>query len=1118
MNNSMNNFWRSPITWISAAIVSILCYTGAFYYFPKTFPIINLAITMNREQALEKANILAQTHNLGPQEHHDAALFSTDNFAKTFIELEAGGNEAFVAMMHDKLYMPYTWNVRHFKENEKNEVTFKFTPDGIPYGFVEAISEETPGAQLDEKTAQEIGKNYAQNNCNIDFTNYTLVESSQKQQLNGRIDHTFVYQRTDKTIGEGFYRLKIHVTGDKVTEITHFVKVPETFIRRYNELRSANNTIAWAASMIMFIFYILGGCGVLFYWVTRQRAEKWKAAGKWGTILAGALVLVSINNLPSLWMHYHTALSLHAFLIQLCFNFGISFFIQAFFLSMIIMAAENLTRQAFGHQPQLWTVWSLHNASSYTVLGRTIGAYLLVGFNIAYVIGFYLFTTRYLNWWTPSELLFDPNILATYVPWFSPLAQSLNAGFIEECLFRAIPLAGAALLGNRFGKKNIWITVALIAQAIVFGAAHANYPTQPAYARLIELIFPSLLWGGIYLKFGLLSVIIMHTVYDVIWFSIPIFVSTAPQTMLYKALIIIACLIPLIITLYARIKNGCWTVFNNNDLNAQWQPTVHAKKEESLFVDETIHTISPTIQKFIMVFGKIALALWLISTPFSHDGKRIEQSRNEALQQAQIFLHHKNIILESPWRALPFVSSPLTSASHIEHTFIWKEGKKELYHQLLNTYLQPAHWNVRYAQFEGDIIERAEEHIIKLYPTLTRYVHLLPESRSMQSLSKEDARVIALAALQEQFNLTADQVTEVSALETQLPERKSWNFTFADPKSYPLSIGQARIYIFIDGNEVTDTKRFIHVPEEWQRNELNNQQKSNLAERFIGLLTILLLILLLFIAYNQSTSSTTHFSFRLFIRLWLFLLIICIAHQINTWLLVISQCTTSQPLANQIFTSIGSMLIMMFIKATSSAALITYIMGYKNKYQLPKRPVTIITGLSIGIIFAALKSLAETVIIKAAPLWPDYTVMNSYMPLLLSLTLCISTYISVTIGCSLVCMIINRATNYWRKNKAFTVLFLIALGLCFVDLPSLSALPLWIVTGIVLGAIFAVLYHFVLRYDIALIPLATGSSLILSTVQQGLFNAYPAAPIMAAMNVAVIAVMSAWWFKHMNTK
>jgi hypothetical protein len=59
-------------------------------------------------------------------------------------------------MIDEQLYMPYIWKVRHFKEHEKNETTFIFTPDGKPYGFVETLSENIPGAQLTENEARQI--------------------------------------------------------------------------------------------------------------------------------------------------------------------------------------------------------------------------------------------------------------------------------------------------------------------------------------------------------------------------------------------------------------------------------------------------------------------------------------------------------------------------------------------------------------------------------------------------------------------------------------------------------------------------------------------------------------------------------------------------------------------------------------------------------------------------------------------------------------------------------------------------------------------------------------------------------------------------------------------------
>ena len=111
-------------------------------------------------------------------------------------------------------------------------------------------------------------------------------------------------------------------------------------------------------------------------------------------------------------------------------------------------------------------------------------------------------------------------------PWLPPIAQSLQAGFWEECLFRAVPLAGAALLGDRFGSRKGFLAAGFVLGSY-FWRRTRHYPSQPAYARVVELIIPSFVFGGLYLTFGLLPAIISHFTFDVVWFSIPLFVSTA---------------------------------------------------------------------------------------------------------------------------------------------------------------------------------------------------------------------------------------------------------------------------------------------------------------------------------------------------------------------------------------------------------------------------------------------------------------------------------------------------------------------------------------------------------------------------------------------------------------
>ena len=132
----------------------------------------------------------------------------------------------------------------------------------------------------------------------------------------------------------------------------------------------------------------------------------------------------------------------------------------------------------------------------------------------ALVAAFYYATNRWLGWWQPSEVLTDPNILGSAIPALTPIAISLQAGFMEECVFRAIPLSLGALIGARYGHRTRASRIAVLVQALVFGGAHANYPGFPAYSRPVELILPSIVWALIYLRFGLLPTILLHATFD----------------------------------------------------------------------------------------------------------------------------------------------------------------------------------------------------------------------------------------------------------------------------------------------------------------------------------------------------------------------------------------------------------------------------------------------------------------------------------------------------------------------------------------------------------------------------------------------------------------------------
>jgi hypothetical protein len=1095
---------KKPAFWLVLAVLSVVSAAFAWRYFTDAFPLLALDIRMDRQAALASARTLAAERRLGPTDFRDAASFSIDEAVQTFVELEGGGKPAFAALLADRMFAPYQWRVRHFKEGEKHEAAFTFAPDGTSNGFVERLKEDAPGAALPAGEARRIAESSAAAPWGVDFNGFQAAEQSEERRTGGRVDHTFVYERGDRRLGEGRYRLRLVVSGDRLTELTYFIKTPDAFARRYEQMRSLNTAIGIGGSLGFLLIYGAGGIAFGLFVLGRQRWVVWRQPVFWGAVVGLAQTAARVNEWPLAWMQYDTALTATSFVVQQVALGVAELMLNVTLFSLSFMAAESLTRRAFPDHPQFWRIWG-RDAASNAVLGRTAGGYLLVPLFVAYDVALYLFATKSLGWWTPSEALFNPDVLASYAPWVSAIAKSFQAGFWEESLFRAVPIAGAALIGDRLGNRRLWIVFAFVVQAIIFGAGHAPYPTQPAYARPVELIMPSIGFGLLYLRFGLLPGIVLHFAFDAFWFAMPLFATTAAGIRVQQVIVVAMILVPLWVVLARRA--GSRSVVDAVR-NSAWRPRVlgfqAAAAARSLEPDAGL---TAALVKSMLAVGAVAAVAWAVETArLPLHRMTLSGTRADAIRSARAALFPAP--QGDQWRFLPVASPGITPS----HRFVWTTAGPSTYESLLGSYLPVPGWNVAVKTFKGDVAERAENWTVYLDAagSVRRASHELPESRAGGALDADTARRRARDAIVKQFGIDGASLDDVSAVPSKLPQRTDWTVTFAD-RSRALPRGQLRLSARFAGDELADVQRFVFVPEDWERSERNSQITAFViqgAGLLIGAVIVLGGAIAAIVAWSRR-----QFAIRPFLVTFAAFLCLAGVRFANNFSAVMAALPTAQPLQIQLAVLIGSGVVGLTLQSAAMGLIAGSIPGTTRISRIGM-PAVLALGASLGAAAAAIGS--GSLLGAGAPLWPSYGPASAFVPLLAAVTNPAVAALARTTLLLLIVSVATRMTADWTRQRILAGSLLVLLGALLGDAGSTRSPAVWAACAVGTGVLLLGAYIWVFRHESRAIPAAVAISATLETLREGASRAYPGAFGGALIAIGLIWLVAYAWMRTLT--
>jgi membrane protease YdiL (CAAX protease family) len=1108
---------RRPIFWAAFTALGLASLVAGVLLFSSAFPSISVDIRMSRAEAIDSALVLSTRYAWGEPQDRSAATFGlADDLVQTYVELEGGGVEAFQRLSARDVYEPYQWRVRRFAEGRVQESVVRFTPEGAPYGFQIQFAEDDPGqGNLSVDDARSVAEATA-TEWGVDLRSYSLAESSQETQPSGRVDHSFVYERRDERLADARFRLRIGVAGSTASELTHFVQVPDAFSRRFAQMRSTNDTIALVAQAILLLVFVLIGAGGGSALLLRARWLEWRKPLAWGALISTFYGASVVNQLPLSWTGYDTALSATSFVLQQVAGGVAIALLGTPLIAFLLLAGESLGRRAFPQHVQQWRFWAPGVASSSTALGMTVAAYLLVGLQLGYVVLFYLGTQRLEGWWSPAEALVQPDLLATYQPWLEAVSLALLASFWEESIFRAVPIACAALLGARFGRRKLWVWGAVLVQAVVFAAAHANYPQQPPYARVIELSFPALLWGAVYVRFGLVPTIMAHFLYDLSLISTVLFESDAR---LDQLVIVVVGLVPLGLVLGSRLRYGARSAPPEWAFNRAWSPRRVGPGEEGEAVASAVPAAAPpaaaprppaTKEKGVSLpawSAPVALASGAVAVVLAmalrEPGPSLWGDEDSAVAAATGALQSQGVDVDR-WSVSVATSSGATDG----RAYVFDEARPQSYEELNGTYFGAPRWVVRLVNWDADPAERAEEYRVWVAAggQVSRVTHVLPEGRAGDALDVASARALALRAVEERFALDVSDLVEVEAEETSLPARTDWLFTFTDRSRLTEVEGEARIQVRIAGNEVVDVAPTIHVPEEWDRTRRRIRSRVTI---LAGGLALLVLVGFGIAAVTGVVLWSRHrLPTRMLWRLTALAFVGLLLSSANNWPLSVAGFTTSQPWGVQAGATAIGLVLLACIAAPAIGLVGALAHAWLESAPREGRPMR--RAVAYGVLLGGVSLLLPVLLPR--PETPDYSGAATLVPLLSAATSVVPVFLILT---SAVLVVVALPVRFRDNPLVLPIIwsFVMAASVAIMPVELQASLPLWALGALVLAAFSMASLHVCSRHP-AMVPGMVGTALAARALWQTWSGAYAGARVGGVIAAAVACGLAWAWTRE----
>ena len=592
--------------------VCLLLLAGATWYsvrnFYRAFPEASIDFRLSRADAQARAGRFLAELGYNVASYREAAQFSFDDNAKTYLEREAGMEHA-NQIMGSRIKL-WRWSYRWFRPQQKEEYNVETSrragtwPDSNTCFPKRRRVPPLPPSRLVQSR-----KIFCARRLQRDLASLEFVEVSDVGRPN-RVDRVFTWKERDFNLHDATNRFEVTVLGNEVGGYREYLKIPEQWTRDYQRLRSKNEVAGVIDTAVTVILFL--GLIVVLVLRVRRHDVRWRRAAVVGLVGAALSLLASLNEFPLHEFGYPTTDSYGSFVATRLFLSVLVALGAGFFLFVLTAGAEPLYREAFPDKISLSGLLRLRGVRTKRFFLGSILGISLCGIFIAYQTAFYIVANRF-GAWSPVDVPYT-DLLNTRFPWPFVLFGGFLPAVSEEFLFRmfAIPFL------RRLVRT---LVLAVVLAGFIWGFGHAAYPKQPFYIRGVEVGIGGVVLALIMLRFGILPTLVWHYSVDAMYSALLLMRSQSLYFRLSGAASAGILVLPILVALVAYLWRGGFEpesgLLNAAEAGPAQEPTVIVVPEPAATLEYRPLTARLRVTALVV----FALGLLTLLIPPSRFGK-----------------------------------------------------------------------------------------------------------------------------------------------------------------------------------------------------------------------------------------------------------------------------------------------------------------------------------------------------------------------------------------------------------------------------------------------------------------------------------------------------------------